>query len=136
MTAMWTLMPIFCFNYNFILIHFLLLQFLFFLQYNNFFLFYFCTVSTTAILTLMPILCLNFNFIFDFIFQYCILFFYFFYSIILFHFIFVLCQQLQCWHSCQYFQGLLCVHKYCTVTVTVYTVCTGSDLSGALCKWR
>ena len=42
----------------------------------------------------------------------------------------------QCQHSCQYFQGVLCVHMYCTVTVTVYTVCTGSDLSGALCKWR
>ena len=58
-------MPIFCFNFNFVLIHFLLLQFLF------------------------P----------------------FFNTITLFYFIFVVCRQLQCWHSCQNFVMSTLVHS-------------------------
>ena len=72
MTAMSTLMPIFCLNLNFILkFHFPLLyfQFLFFYSITLFYI-TFVAVLTTAMETLMLIFCSDFNSIFNFIFHY------------------------------------------------------------------
>ena len=66
------------------------------------FIFYFCTVLTTAMLTLMPIFWFNFDFIFYFIFITTFSISIFFLNNFLLIY-FVLCRRLQCRNSCQYF---------------------------------
>ena len=59
--SMWTLMPIFCFNLNFILISNSCTSFFYFyFLFNNIIQFYVCAVSRTAMSTLMPIFYLTF----------------------------------------------------------------------------
>jgi len=108
---MWTLMPMFCFNFNFIFNSFSVTSFsIYIFLLNNFILYYFCccvddcNVDTHA------------NILFE---LYFILFFVLF-CFVLFHthsvycckvnahakifptFLSVPCPQLQCWHSCHY----------------------------------
>jgi len=100
--SMWTLMPIFCFNLNFILISYSGTSFFISIFYSiTLFNSMFVLCRGSNVYTHANILS-NFYIIFNLIFHYFILYFYF--SIQkLYFFIFVLCWQLQCWHSCQYF---------------------------------
>ena len=101
--SMWTLMPIFCFNFKFILILYSGISF-------SISIFYSITLFNSMFVLCRGLRCLHscqyfiqllYNFQFDFpLFHFVLLFFY---SKTYFFKIFVMCWQLQCWRSCRYF---------------------------------